>query len=78
MLRSITMASIARSNTNTTGRGLADRLRSLNLRFQAYKVESRERNRITRELSTYSNDELGELGLSRCDIPAVAAGTYRR
>jgi uncharacterized protein YjiS (DUF1127 family) len=78
MLRSITMASIARSNTNTTGRGLADRLRSLNLRFQASKVAARERNRITRELSSYSNDELGELGLSRSDIPAVAAGTYRR
>ncbi len=72
------MATIARSNTRTTGHGLADRFRSLNLRFQAFKAAARERNRIMRELSTYSDDELGELGLSRCDVPAVAAGTYRR
>ncbi len=72
------MATIARTNTRTTGNTLADRVRSLNLRFQAMKAAARERNRISRELSTYSDDELGELGLSRCDIPAVAAGTFRR
>jgi uncharacterized protein YjiS (DUF1127 family) len=72
------MATFARSNTNTTSRGVADRLRSLNIRFQAYRAGARQRNQIVRELSTYTNDELGELGLSRCDIPAVAAGTYRR
>jgi uncharacterized protein YjiS (DUF1127 family) len=72
------MATIARSNTRTTGQSLADRVRSLNLRFQAYKAEARERGRIMRELSTYSDDELSELGLSRYDIPAVAAGTFRR
>ncbi len=72
------MATLARSTTDTTGRGAADRRRSLSLRFQAYRAAARQRNRIIRELSSYSNDELGELGLSRCDIPAVAAGTYRR
>jgi uncharacterized protein YjiS (DUF1127 family) len=39
---------------------------------------ARERRRIARELSTYSDSELAELGFSRLDIPAVAAGTYRR
>jgi uncharacterized protein YjiS (DUF1127 family) len=71
------MTTIARSTTQTSG-SLAGRVRNLSLRFQAYRAEARERSRITRELSTYSDDELGELGLSRCDIPAVAAGTYRR
>ena len=72
------MATFVRSTTSTTGRGVADRLRSLSVRFQAYRAGARQRNQIIRELSTYSNDELGELGLSRCDIPAVAAGTFRR
>ena len=34
--------------------------------------------RYMRELEAYSNRELAELGLDRCDIPAVARGTYRR
>jgi uncharacterized protein YjiS (DUF1127 family) len=74
----MTMATIARSNTSPADHGLAARFHNLNLRFQAYRSEARERTRIMRELSTYSDDELCELGLSRCDIPAVAAGTYRR
>jgi uncharacterized protein YjiS (DUF1127 family) len=41
-------------------------------------AQARERRRIARELSTYSDAELGELGFSRHDIPAVAAGNFRR
>jgi uncharacterized protein YjiS (DUF1127 family) len=74
----MTMATIARSETSINGRGLAGGLRSLTLRLQAYRDAARERGRIVRELSSYSDDELCELGLSRYDIPAVAAGTYRR
>ena len=72
------MATIARSQNRTVGRFLADGVQTLNLRFQASMAEARERRRITRELSTYSDAELGELGFSRYDIPAVAAGTFRR
>ena len=72
------MATIARSNARASRHTLADRIRNLNLRFQAYKAGARTRRQIMRELSTCSDDELGELGLSRCDIPAVAAGVYRR
>ena len=72
------MATIARPASQTTGHGLTDRLQGLSLRFQSYRAAARERNRIARELSTYSDDELGELGFSRYDIPAVAAGTFRR
>jgi uncharacterized protein YjiS (DUF1127 family) len=72
------MATIARSNTETTSPSLSDRGRNLATRFQAYRAAARERNRIVRELSTYSDAELAEFGLSRYDIPAVAAGTFRR
>lgn len=44
---------------------------------QAERAAAGERRRITRELGTYSNRELAELGLSRMDIPAIAAGNYR-
>jgi uncharacterized protein YjiS (DUF1127 family) len=74
----MTMATIARSQNRTVGRFLIDGVQSLNLRFQASVAETRERRRIARELSTYTDAELGELGFSRYDIPAVAAGTFRR
>jgi uncharacterized protein YjiS (DUF1127 family) len=72
------MASFARSQNRTVGRSLAEGVQSLTLRVQAALAESRERRRIARELSTYTDAELGELGFSRFDIPAVAAGTFRR
>jgi uncharacterized protein YjiS (DUF1127 family) len=72
------MASITRSRNRTVGRFLADGAQSLSLRVQAAMSASRERRRIARELSTYSDEELSEFGLSRYDIPAVAAGTFRR
>jgi uncharacterized protein YjiS (DUF1127 family) len=74
----MTMATIARSQNRTVGRSLADGVQSLSLRFQAYRAEAQRRRRIARELSTYTDAELGELGFSRFDIPAVAAGTFRR
>jgi hypothetical protein len=36
-----------------------------------------ERVQMARELSTYTDRELGELGFSRADLPMIAAGTYR-
>lgn len=72
------MATVAHSQNRPAAQGLSQAVQSLSLRFQAYRAAMRERGRITRELSTYSDDELGELGFSRHDIPAVAAGTYRR
>lgn len=72
------MATVARSHNRTIGRFLADAVHTLSLRVQISLREAGERRRIARELSTYSDDELAELGFSRVDIPAVAAGTYRR
>ena len=46
--------------------------------WTAFRETRRERGRIVRELSAYSDRDLAELGLFRHDIHAVAAGTYRR
>jgi uncharacterized protein YjiS (DUF1127 family) len=72
------MASFARSQNRTVGRFLAEGVQTLTLRVQASMAQARERRRIARELSTYTDAELGELGFSRHDIPAVAAGRFRR
>jgi uncharacterized protein YjiS (DUF1127 family) len=72
------MATIARSQTRTAARPATDGLHALALRFRAFREAARERTRIQRELMTYTDDQLADLGLSRHDIPAVAAGTYRR
>lgn len=37
-----------------------------------------ERARIRRELNSYSDRQLSDLGLSRFDIEAVAAGRFQR
>jgi uncharacterized protein YjiS (DUF1127 family) len=42
------------------------------------RANRREYLRIANELSMYTDRELGELGFSRADIHAIAAGTYRR
>ncbi len=42
------------------------------------RAERRVRERVARELESYTDRELGELGFSRYDLPMIAAGTYRR
>ncbi|HEX3984957.1 MAG TPA: hypothetical protein VHX12_14790 [Acidisoma sp.] len=42
------------------------------------RAERAERVQMARELASYSDRELGELGFSRADLPMIAAGTYRR
>ena len=37
-----------------------------------------ERARIVNELNSCTDRELGELGFSRADFPAIANGTYQR
>ena len=55
-------------------------LRQILSQMVASLTESRrrrlEQNRIRAELSTYSNRELADLGLSRGDIDAIARGTF--
>jgi len=85
------MASFADINRNRAGEdtsaqandflGFATLFRGLQLlnRGMAERRAARlEREQVARELSTYTDRELGELGFSRADIPMIAAGTYRR
>lgn len=53
-------------------------LTSLGAKWNEFRTARRERNRIIRELNAYSDRDLAELGLFRHDVPAIAAGTYRR
>ncbi len=46
--------------------------------FRAWRAERRKIAEITRELGTYSNSDLADLGLKRSDIPDVARGRLRR
>jgi uncharacterized protein YjiS (DUF1127 family) len=55
-----------------------ERRPSLRERVAAMIDRRRERARVARELLSCSNRELFDLGISRGDIPAVVAGTYRR
>ena len=48
------------------------------VRWQRALQQRRRIAQHMRELNGYTDRELGELGLDRFDIPAVARGTYRR
>lgn len=37
-----------------------------------------ERNRIARELDSYTDRELFDLGITRANVPEIVAGTFRR
>ena len=47
-------------------------------RFSARRSQMIERARIRRELDSYSDRELRDLGISRSDIEAVANGRFAR
>jgi len=68
------------ASTLTSVRGLAG-LGTMLHRFgshrQRARAQRREIARITRELQGYTDRQLGDLGLSRADIPDVARGMFR-
>jgi uncharacterized protein YjiS (DUF1127 family) len=72
------VASLTHSHHRSIGRSLADRLNAVTFSVQARFAEAKERRRISNELAMYTDRELQELGFSRSDIPAIAAGNYRR
>ena len=57
---------------------LAERWAERRQRFLAWREKRRERARIARELLSYTDRELFDLGISRGDIPAILDGTFRR
>ncbi len=46
--------------------------------LRTWLANRHEAARITRELRSYSDNDLADLGLRRGDIPDVARGTFRR
>jgi uncharacterized protein YjiS (DUF1127 family) len=47
-------------------------------RLVAWQAKRAYRSRIARELNSYTDRELFDLGIQRADIPAVLNGTFRR
>ncbi len=46
--------------------------------FRARRAERQRQATIARELATYTDRQLFDLGIQRADIPAIVKGTYRR
>jgi uncharacterized protein YjiS (DUF1127 family) len=65
-------ASVAVAKGSAIGAGFARALNAL----QVWRERRREIARLTRELQTYSDRELAEIGLCRGDIPDVARGRF--
>ncbi len=57
---------------------VAGRWTKLSRRIADWRERRRRRAQITRELLSYTDRELFDLGITRGDIPAVINGTYRR
>jgi uncharacterized protein YjiS (DUF1127 family) len=47
-------------------------------RFAEWRAARARRARVTRELETYTDRELFDLGVSRANIPDIVNGTFRR
>jgi uncharacterized protein YjiS (DUF1127 family) len=62
----------------SSARPLAERWSELKQRFVDWRATRRRREQIWRELHSYSDRDLFDLGISRADIPAIVAGTYSR
>ena len=58
--------------------GTRDAASTLRARFDAWNQRRRTIARVTRELNTYTERQLHDLGLSRGDIPDVARGRITR
>ena len=73
------LSSILPDGANGSGDvGLGAARRQLVRRWHRHAAERRRIAQHTRELESYTDRELAELGLDRSDIPAVARGTYER
>ena len=59
-------------------RASAPALPALLSQFNAWRARRRERRQVIRELSAHTDRQLADMGITRGDIRAVAAGTFRR
>ena len=66
------------ANAHVHGRAsLGTVLRELGMHWQRARAQRQEIGRVTRELHSYTDRQLTDLGMSRADIPDVARGTFR-
>lgn len=72
------MTSITHDQTHSFAGAGSDASVSLRDRFSAWNQRRRTIARVTRELNTYTERQLADLGLSRSDIPDVARGRITR
>ena len=73
------MASHAIENTgNSLFTQLAQGWTNLREQRAARRAARVTRNRIARELATYTDRELFDLGIARANIPEILDGTFRR
>jgi len=70
-----TLTNIAFDHPHTPAR---DVLHQAVASFTAWRTEQRKRAQIARELATYTDRELFDLGIQRADVPAIINGTYTR
>ena len=64
------------SSLNPAGSGL--NLAELTSRVRRWSAQRNKAARLRVELESYSDRQLIDLGISRADIPAIAAGEWRR
>lgn len=66
--------------TFATVYGITDRAAIPNLRaiLRDFLARQRQRRQIIRELTGHTDRQLADMGVTRSDIPAIAAGRFRR
>jgi uncharacterized protein YjiS (DUF1127 family) len=72
------MASHVIDSTANSVHGSTNSWTEARQRFAAWRQKRASRARVARELASYTERELFDLGISRADIPAVINGTFRR
>lgn len=72
------MASHVIDTTTNSVRGTTSLWAETTQRFGEWRAKRASRARVARELATYTDRELFDLGITRADIPAVINGTFRR
>jgi uncharacterized protein YjiS (DUF1127 family) len=76
--RAIMASQVFDTANNTVWSNLAIGVSERRARFSAWRAKRANRARIARELNTYTDRELFDLGIQRGDFAAILNGTFRR
>ncbi len=66
------------TTTNTPWTQFTGAITERRARFAEWRAKRAYRARIARELNTYTDRELFDLGIQRADFAAIVNGTFRR